>query len=323
MKLDATLNAEESAGHGLRPGDDPAPAPVSSASRSSSGPGWLGATAFLAQLDALSLFAATLLLLVVIGSLTQRYRPGPAGIALTEVFAILLPALMWSRSRRRQVVWLLGLRPLVLRQLLGGVLLGAALFFVLAVWIEPVIERLIPVPPGERQQLMRLLHPSSGLRPLWQDLLCFAIAPAVCEEVLFRGAILAALLGRASLIAPQAGAGAEASERPGPAVRAVVICALLFGAFHLSWAKLLPTAVLGLGFGAAAVLSRSLWPAMVMHLVNNGLVILLVRRGHDDPPVSALSLAGALTTAAAGLLLLAGAWLCRARPEPRRSGQGA
>ena len=98
---------------------------------------------------------------------------------------------------------------------------------------------------GERQQLMRLLHPSSGLRPLWQDLLCFAIAPAVCEEVLFRGAILAALLGRASLVAPQAGAGAR--ERPGQAVRAVVICALLFGAFHLSWAKLLPTAVLGLG----------------------------------------------------------------------------
>ena len=315
MKLDATLNAEENAGQGLRRDGDP-PA-LSGAARP--GSGWLGAAAFVAQLDALSLFAATLLLLLVIGSLTQRYRPGPAGIALTEVFAILLPALLWSRSRRRQVVWLLGLRPLVARQLLGGALLGAALFFVLAVWIEPVIERLIPVPAGERQQLLRLLHPSAGLRPLWQDLLCFAIAPAVCEEVLFRGAILAALLGRASLIAPSAGAG----ERPLQAARAVLICALLFGAFHLSWAKLLPTAVLGLGFGAAAVVSRSLWPAMVMHLVNNGLVILLIRGGHEDPPLAALSLTGVLATAAAGLLLLAGAWLCRARPEPRGSGQGA
>ena len=338
LKLDATLNAGDGAGQGLRSGDDPASAVAPAAPRA----GWLGAAAFLAQLDALSLFAATLLLLLVIGSLTQRYRPGPAGIALTEVFAILLPALMWSRSRRRQVVWLLGLRPFVARQLVGGVFLGAALFFVLAVWIEPVIERFMPVPAAERQQLMRLLHPSSGLRPLWQDLLCFAIAPAVCEEVLFRGAILAALLGRAGLIAPHAtagasagggvtagasaGGGADASERPvraGQAVRAVLICALLFGAFHLSWAKLLPTAMLGLGFGAAAVLSRSLWPAMVMHLVNNGLVILLVRRGHEDPPVPALSLSGMLTTAAAGLLLLAGAWLCRARPEPRGSGQGA
>ncbi|HRI55050.1 MAG TPA: hypothetical protein PLW65_33160, partial [Pseudomonadota bacterium] len=211
MKIEATLKAEDSAGQGLRTGDGPAPGAVTAAPRPPGG-GWLGATAFLAQLDALSLFAATLLLLLVIGSLTQRYRPGPAGIALTEVFAILLPALMWSRSRRRQVVWLLGLRPLLGRQLVGGVLLGAALFFMLAVWIEPVIERLIPVPPGERQQLMRLLHPSSGLRPLWQDLLCFAIAPAVCEEVLFRGAILAALLGRASLVAPPTGASAR--ERP-------------------------------------------------------------------------------------------------------------
>jgi sodium transport system permease protein len=331
LKLDATLNAEASADAQPRPGADsesglesgpesgPGPAAGGAArqlSRAAGSSGWLGAAAFFAQLDALSLFAATLLLLLVIGSLTQRYRPGPAGIALTEVFAILLPALMWSRSRRRQVARLLGLRPPLLRQLAGGVLLGAALFFMLAVWIEPVIERLIPVPAGERQQLLRLLHPSTGLRPFWQDLLCFAIAPAVCEEVLFRGAILAALLGRASPVTALAGA----RERP---LRAVVICAILFGAFHLSWANLLPTAVLGLGFGAAAVRSRSLWPAMVMHLINNGLVIYLVRRGHEDPPVAALSLTGALTTAAAVGLFILGARLCRARPELRPSGQGA
>ena len=298
------------------------PRPGSSSSSSSWGAwlGWLAASrvGWLAQIDAFSLFAATLLLLLVIGSLTQRYRPGPAGVALTEVFAILLPALLWSRARQRHVLALLGLTRLSARQLLGGVLLGGVLFFGLAVWIEPVIERLIPVPPGERQQLLHLLRPPGGLRPLWQDLLYFAAAPAVCEEVLFRGAILSALLGRASLV------GQLVRARP---AQAVLVCALLFGAFHLSWAKLLPTAVLGIGFGAAAVWSRSLWPAIVMHLVNNGLVIFLVRGGQDDPPLTALSLLGALTTLAAVGLGVLGTWLARpVATEPGHKdalGQGA
>jgi sodium transport system permease protein len=233
-------------------------------------------------------------------------------VALTEVFAILLPALLWSRTRRRRVLQLLGLVPLSVRQLLGGALLGVALFFVLAVWIEPVLERLVPVPATERQQLLRLLHPPGGLRPLWLDLLCFAAAPAVCEEVLFRGAILAALLGRAGLVAQAVRA------RPVPAV---LLCALLFGAFHLSWTKLLPTAFLGIGFGAAVVWSRSLWPAIVMHLVNNGLVIFLVRNGHDDRPLPAFSALGALGTLAALALLGGGAWL--ARPPASSLGEGA
>jgi membrane protease YdiL (CAAX protease family) len=258
-------------------------------------PGWL------AQLDALSLFAAALLLLLVIGSLTQRFRPGPAGVALTEVLAIFLPALLWSRTRRHHALARLGLRALppaeLLAQLCGGVFLGAALFAALALWIEPIIERLVPVPASERQQLLRMLHPPTGLRPFWQDLLCFAAAPAFCEEVLFRGAILSALR---RVSGPGRGAAA----------RAVFVCALLFGAFHLSVAKFFPTLVLGVGFGAAAVSTGSLWPAIVMHLVNNGIVILLVRSGHEDPPVRALSPAGALVTAAAlgslaiGLLLL-------------------
>ncbi len=299
--LEASSNLAATAARGAAP--QPGPRGPGTASLS-----WLG------QLDALSLFAATLLLLLVIGSVTRHYRPGPAGVALTEVFAILLPALLWSRTRRRHVVALLGLKPFLLRQILGGALLGASLFLCLAVFIEPLLDRVFPVSLRERQQLLQLLAPPSGLRPLWQDLLCFAAAPAVCEEVLFRGAILAALLGRASLVA------APTRERP---ALAVLLCALLFGAFHLSWAKLLPTTILGLGFGIAAVRSRSLWPAVCMHLVNNGLVIVLVRGGQVDPQVPLLSPLAALTAAAAAALLAAGAWLSRPPAAPDESGQRA
>ena len=234
--------------------------------------------------QALALFASALLLLLVVGSVTQRYRPGRIGIALTELIAILLPALLWSAERRRDILSALRLRQLGLRQVLGGICLGAALFYLLAVWVEPLLEQLIPISERERQQLIQLIRPTSGLRPLWQDLLCFALTPALCEEILFRGAILSTLLKQWTATTSAHGPK-HPSREPATTVQAVLICALLFGAFHLSWAKLLPTALLGLGFGAATVMSRSLWSAIAMHFTNNALVVMLIRLGHEDLPL--------------------------------------
>lgn len=275
---------------GDRPANPPAGAPGSA-------PGEPG--------QALLLFAVTLLLLIVIGSLSQAYRPGPGGTALTEVLAILLPALVFSRARRRHALVALRLAPVgesSLWAVLGGVLLGLGWFYLLAGWIEPLWEHWFPVPAADRARLLRLLRPDGGLRPLGQDLLCFGAVPALCEEVLFRGALL-------PLLRPVVGP----LRRPLGAVRvpqgetalAVVTCALLFGIFHLSWSKLFPTTLLGLGFGAAAVWSGSLWAAIAMHFVNNAVVVLLTRAGLDDAPPAAQTIA-----TGQGLLLAAAALLC-------------
>lgn len=233
--------------------------------------------------SALLLFSVALLLLIVIGSLSQAYRPGPLGTALTEILAILLPALIFSRARRRHALRALRLAPLgpaVLWALLGGVLLGSAWFYGLAAYVEPLWERLVPVSESERAHLLRLLRPPGGLRPLWQDLLCFAAVPALCEEVLFRGALL-------PLLPPAFESLWRDRPRPRYAlVLPVVACALLFGVFHLSLSKLFPTAVLGLGFGLSVLLSRSLWAAIAMHFANNGWVVLLTRYGLDESPAS-------------------------------------
>lgn len=230
---------------------------------------------------ALLLFAVTLLLLIVIGSLSQAYRPGPLGTALTEILAILLPALIFSRARRRHALRALRLAPLGPAAgwaALGGAVLGLAWFYGLAAYIEPVWERVFPVSEIERAHLLRLLRPPGGLRPLWQDLLCFAAVPALCEEVLFRGALLPLL--------PPAFAPLWRG-RPEPRYAAalpVLACALLFGIFHLSFSKLFPTAILGLGFGWALLASRSLWAAIAMHFTNNALVVVLTRAGLDESP---------------------------------------
>lgn len=254
-----------------------------------------------AILSGLFLFAVALLLLILVGSLAQRFgflRPGhgqgqgagPLSIAITEILAILLPALVFfagpknSRGRRLFSRILAPTAKLPV-ELVGGALLGTGCFFFLSVFVEPLLEHYLPVPPEERAHVLRLLRPPEGLRPLWQDLLCFALVPALCEELLFRGALFSTLGVKL---------GDTSADMHGKRLRMIplIVCGLLFGIFHLSVSKLLPTTLLGIGFGIAAMASGSLYPAIAMHFTNNALVLLLVRQGIDDAPESWRSLFG-------------------------------
>jgi len=99
--------------------------------------------------------------------------------------------------------------------------------------------------------------------PPWVIVVALAAAPAVCEELLFRGYLLRALL-------------AATSER-----NSIVITAVLFGAFHvlatdaLATERLLPSTFLGLILGWVAWRTRSVVPGMLLHACHNGLLLLL------------------------------------------------
>lgn len=268
---------------------------------------------------AIGLFSVALLLLLSVASFTQRLALGPLGLALTELLAILLPAVAWMHQHRHPATEQASLsarlllhKPWRVRRLgltvAGGVLFGLGYFYLLATWVEPLCERILPVSPREHAHLLGLLRPTPP-RPLLLDLTLFALIPALCEELLFRG-VLFSLLERAS-----APGTADAAQQPaqrslrGRRLFALAITSILFGAFHLSVGKLLPTAVLGLGFGLAMLASGSLYGAMAMHATNNAAVIVLVRLGLADgagsePSGSWLWTAGALLVVPTGLWLL-------------------
>jgi membrane protease YdiL (CAAX protease family) len=103
--------------------------------------------------------------------------------------------------------------------------------------------------------MRRLVTTESG-GGLALAILVFALLPALCEEILFRGFVLRGLLHRVS-----------------PA-KAVIWSALIFGAFHFDLYRLLPTAVLGLVLGWVAVTTGSLWPSIVLHAANNAIAVL-------------------------------------------------
>jgi sodium transport system permease protein len=100
----------------------------------------------------------------------------------------------------------------------------------------------------------------SGVTDLPTAILLFALIPAVCEEVAFRGYILSGL------------------ERSNPTRAAIIVSAVLFGFMHVLlslFQQLFNATLLGLVLGLLAVRSRSILPGIVFHLVNNGLAIAL------------------------------------------------
>jgi sodium transport system permease protein len=210
--------------------------------------------------EAAGLFVLVLLLFWFVGQSAMSWDL-TWGIVVTQILLIGLPALLVIR-------WLglpLGDR-LQLRRPAGADLVLGLIAGVLAPCLGDLVfqaqDSLIPI----SADTLELLEQSLPLDlPLWALIGLIAILPAVCEEVLFRGAILGLL--RNTL---------------GPVARCIVV-AVLFGALHLMLMRILPTAALGLLLTAAAMRTRSLWVPVLMHLLNNGLAITAATLGWGGP----------------------------------------
>ena len=202
---------------------------------------------------ALGVFAASLLLFVNAGALLQAWAPLPGLIASQWGILLAVPvaALWFFRVRLRT-----GLK---LRAPRAGGLAGALLMALgalvlsqqLAWWQSFVLE----VPAAFHAGVEPLLtHPSLPL-----VLFAVAVSPAVCEELLFRGAVLS---------------GLQTRLRPWVAV---TLTGVLFGLLHLYLHRLLLTAALGVAIGWVAWQTRSVWPGVLLHFVNNAAAVLAVR----------------------------------------------
>jgi sodium transport system permease protein len=89
----------------------------------------------------------------------------------------------------------------------------------------------------------------------WLAVLSLVVLPAVCEELAFRGFILTGLRRR---------------YRPWAAIG---LSSFLFALYHMNVFQLLPTFLLGVVLALLTVRSGSVVPAMVLHLLHNGLLV--------------------------------------------------
>lgn len=198
---------------------------------------------------ALLLVPVSFALLVAAGAITLRW--GLAGIVASQLVGFALPA--WLAARRAGAPGaVLGLVAPRARDLGGSVLVAASLWYVIAVVLVPLVEDLVT--EGEAEKLAQHL---AGGEPLALKLVALAAVPALCEELLFRGALARGLRAPLGLVGAAVGSAA------------------LFALVHGSLARLPITFALGVVLGITALRVGSIVPAMVIHAGNNAAAVLL------------------------------------------------
>ncbi|HYW43362.1 MAG TPA: type II CAAX endopeptidase family protein [Bryobacteraceae bacterium] len=239
------------------------------------------------------LFLISLVLGLTLGSAAQAWRIWP-GLILTELFLILLPALLFARATGSlapalRLKWV-GVRPCGMGLVIGAGLLPPA---VLAGWLgQKILGYSITVPDS---------FLPTGIGGTLVYVLASAVSAPFCEEMLFRGYILAAW------------------ERIGCRPRtAILAVAALFTAYHVSPLRAPTVAVLALALTYVAWRTGSVWPSIAVHMGANGTVALLVVAGHgaalDNPSSRMALLAGIPAVAAAAFCL----WrIAAVSPGPR------
>ena len=121
--------------------------------------------------------------------------------------------------------------------------------------LRRLVEYLFPVSDMIKELLGSLMEHAPSL---WVSVVVFALIPAVCEEVAFRGFILSGL------------------EHRRRTRSAIFISALLFGFLHVLlslFQQLFNATLLGVFLGLLAIRSRSLLPGIIFHMLNNGFVV--------------------------------------------------
>ena len=141
------------------------------------------------------------------------------------------------------------------RYLLAAVLLG------LTAWVPAhalsVAQRSIIPLPAALEASNEIMQEALGRTTPWMALLLLALVPALCEEFLFRGFLLGGL-------------GTTLRKWP-----TIICAACAFGVFHYYLFKFPVTAALGVVLGYLCWQSRSIWPAVVMHALHNGVTVSL------------------------------------------------
>jgi sodium transport system permease protein len=135
-----------------------------------------------------------------------------------------------------------------------AVVLGAPAGLLTAMGIFRLADLVFPVPRQMMESFGQALLPDT--LPFWQVMVLLTIAPGICEEIAFRGMLLHGL-----------------RRRFHPAVLALVVGGI-FGLFHVTLFRIVPTAFLGVLLAAVVLLTGSIFPAMLWHALNNALGVL-------------------------------------------------
>jgi ABC-type Na+ efflux pump permease subunit/membrane protease YdiL (CAAX protease family) len=186
---------------------------------------------------------------------SERFKLVIAG-AQVLIFAMPVLLLAWYAKLNLKSTFSLGLPGS--RQMLGVVLMGVSVVPV-SILLQQLQRTWFPPSSVAESFLERQIELLSG-GSLWAVLLAFAVVPGVCEELLFRGFLLAGLRHRRSTLT------------------AIALVGFIFALYHVNLEKIPVVTLLGMLLAFVCLRCGSIYPAMLLHMANNGLSLWLTRQ---------------------------------------------
>ena len=204
------------------------------------------------------LLCITFVLIFLAGSYLQS-RWLIQGIYITQLLFILAPSLTFL------TLWKYDIKKVLRLKLFSPATLLLALFLafsgmIFTIQVSAVQNIFYPFPNAEEilGPLIELLKAKNGILDFIIKFTMIALLPAICEETLFRGVVQSSL------------------EKHGNKISAIIITAILFGIFHMNPYRFLPTMIIGLYLGYLAQKTKSIFPGMIVHAINNGSIYILL-----------------------------------------------
>lgn len=174
-----------------------------------------------------------------------------------QVFGLAAPALLFSRLHSSEILDYLRVRRVDGRLLVLAVV-GIIALQPITQWLAQLNQQ-VPVPESmrmlEQSQLELIRSVLESDLGLTFNLAMLAIVPGVCEELLFRGY------------------AQRQFERGAGALGGIFLSGVLFGFYHLRPSQVIPLIGLGLFMAYLAWRTGSLLPAMLVHIVHNGVAV--------------------------------------------------
>lgn len=189
------------------------------------------------------------LLLWFVGSVVQS-RELYSGLLITEYLLILMPNFIYLKLMGFSLKKVLRLNKISAEQIVYIIFITIAAYpiaiffnFIMTVFLDYFGNSLVqPIPMAESSIMYYI------------SLFVIALAPGICEEIMFRGTIMSAYgnLGKR---------------------KAIIYSAILFGIFHLNLQNLLGPIVLGLVLGITVYKTNSIFASIIGHTLSNGIAV--------------------------------------------------
>ena len=205
--------------------------------------------------DAVLVIAISMLLLLYVGSVLQmKYLMG--GLLATQLMIIAAPVFFaWYTKKDMKETF--SLKVPKVSHVLGAVVMEIGVFSVVML-LSFVLTTIWPEDAQSVNDSFDIILEGSGFIPA---MLIMALAPAICEEGLFRGYLFAA------------------SKKKFKPYTAMLIVAAIFGIYHLSLVKFFTTGILGFVFCYVVYRTGSIVTSSVMHFLNNLLSVVVMFYG--------------------------------------------